>query len=62
MELAVLETELKASPRRYFLSARATSWSINSPGWMGISIQGYPVMLERLKSLLVEQARILIGS
>jgi hypothetical protein len=27
--------------------------------WMGIPIQGYPVTLDRLKSLLVEQARIL---
>jgi len=28
--------------------------------WMGIPIQGYPVTLDRLKSLLVEQAKILI--
>ena len=28
--------------------------------WMGIPIQGYPVTLDRLKSLLVEQAQILI--
>jgi hypothetical protein len=27
--------------------------------WMGIPIQGYPVTLDRLKSLLLEQARIL---
>ena len=30
--------------------------------WMGIPIQGYPVTLDRLKSLLVEQAKILIES
>jgi len=30
--------------------------------WMGIPIQGYPVTLDRLKSLLVEQARVLIES
>jgi hypothetical protein len=30
--------------------------------WMGIPIQGYPVTLDRLKSLLVEQAGVLIGS
>ncbi|MGD9290970.1 MAG: DUF1638 domain-containing protein, partial [Desulfobacterales bacterium] len=30
--------------------------------WMGIPIQGYPVTLDRLKSLLVEQAKILIAS
>ena len=26
--------------------------------WMGIPIQGYPVNLDRLKSLLTEQAKI----
>jgi hypothetical protein len=30
--------------------------------WMGIPIQGYPVTLDRLKSLLVEQAKILVES
>ena len=30
--------------------------------WMGIPIQGYPVTLDRLKSLLLEQAKILIRS
>ena len=30
--------------------------------WMGIPIQGYPVTLDRLKSLLLEQAKILIES
>jgi hypothetical protein len=30
--------------------------------WMGIPIQGYPVTLDHLKSLLVEQARIIIES
>jgi hypothetical protein len=30
--------------------------------WMGIPIQGYPVTLDRLKSLLLEQAKILNGS
>jgi hypothetical protein len=30
--------------------------------WMGIPIQGYPVTLDRLKSLLLAQARILTGS
>ena len=30
--------------------------------WMGIPIQGYPVTLDRLKSLLVEQAEMLIAS
>jgi hypothetical protein len=29
--------------------------------WMGIPIQGYPVTLDRLKSLLVEQAKILVA-
>ena len=29
--------------------------------WMGIPIQGYSVTLDRLKSLLVEQAKILMG-
>ena len=28
--------------------------------WMGIPIQGYPVTLDRIKSLLTEQAKILI--
>jgi hypothetical protein len=30
--------------------------------WMGISIQGYPVTLDHLKSLLVEQVRVLVES
>ena len=30
--------------------------------WMGIPIQGYPVTLDRLKLLLMEQAKILIES
>jgi hypothetical protein len=29
--------------------------------WMGIPVQGYPVTLDRLKSLLVEQAERLDG-
>ena len=29
--------------------------------WMGIPIQGYPVTLERFKSLLLEQAEMLLG-
>ena len=28
--------------------------------WMGIPIQGYPVKLDHFKSLLAEQARILM--
>jgi hypothetical protein len=29
--------------------------------WMGIPIQGYPITLERFKSLLLEKARRLTG-
>ena len=30
--------------------------------WMGIPIQGYPVTLDRFKSLLLEQAKVLLGA
>ena len=29
--------------------------------WMGIPIQGYQVTLDRFKSLLAEQAKVLLG-
>ncbi|MBW1804206.1 MAG: hypothetical protein JRJ85_26175, partial [Deltaproteobacteria bacterium] len=29
--------------------------------WMGIPIQGYPVTLDRFKTLLLEQAKKLLG-